>query len=117
MAKQLDFDNFDEDAALEDVSALVGVKTIFGDGWFRGKFANGDVVSVPLEIPRQLIDGIDTEGLDTHGQVVALLTALGLGEDAERLAEQSWIASMVFATKFFETIEKIMKASMGKFSM
>ena len=111
---EFDFDGFDEAAALADSADALGLKFAFGGGVFAGRFRDGEVVSLPLDVPRKIVDGVDLEGLDPFEQVTAILKALDLGDRADKLVEQGLVSSLLFAQKYFTTIEKVMKVSLGE---
>lgn len=112
---EFDFENFDEEQALADAVDSLGVKIAFGNGLFAGKFPSGEVVTVPLDIPRKLFDATDFDGMDPVEQITTLLGAMGLEDKADVVLEQGYIAALVFAEKFFTTIHKVMKVSLGEF--
>ncbi len=110
---EFDFDNFDEDAAIADEAKDI-VRVVFGGGVFAGKFRDGTVVHLPLDIPSRLVEDLDIEGKTAVQQLEALLDAMGLKDRAQKVLDQGVISSVVFAQKFFDAIEKITGAALGK---
>ena len=115
-AIDFDFDNFDEEAALVAAAEDVGVKTAFGGGVFAGKFRDGTVVRIPLEVPKKLVAGLgdEFEQLAPDDQLLELLRAMGLGDRADAVLRQGMIAAVVFASRFFETLTKVTKVALGE---
>lgn len=112
----LDFDGWNEEEALADSAAAIGLRTIYGNGMFHGRFADGRIVSLPLNVPRSLVDGLPESDGDVYVQVRDLLGALGLHDGAAVLEEQGVIASMAFAVAYLGAIEKVTHATLGKFA-
>ena len=110
----IDFDAFDEESALQDSAEAVGVQTAFKNGVFWGKFRDGTFVHMPLDIPRAVVEDLDLTGLDAFDQLSAILDAMELGDQKDKVLAQGLISSLVFAQKFFDTIQKVTKVSLGK---
>lgn len=115
-AIDFDFDNFDEDAAVKSSAAELGVKTAFGNGVFAGKFPDGRIVTVPLQVPKKLVQGLgaEFEELPADDQLVELLRAMGLDSKAEELVEQGLVGAAVFASRFFTALQKVTKVALGE---
>lgn len=111
-----DFDNFDEDKAIDALRDELSVKYIIlsDSKTFVAKFPDGKVVKVPLLFSVQEVEKLSS--LEEQGEVAQLRELLdALCEDektAQLVLEHSFAEVQDFATKYFRVVEKMSGASL-----
>lgn len=111
-----DFDNFDEDKAIDALRDELSVKYIIlsDSKTFVARFPDGKVVKVPLLFSVQEVEKLSS--LEEQGEVAQLRELLdALCEDektAQLVLEHSFAEVQDFATKYFRVIEKMSGASL-----
>lgn len=111
-----DFDNFDEDKAIDALRDELSVKYIIlsDSKTFIAKFPDGKVVKVPLLFSVQEVEKLSS--LEEQGEVAQLRELLDtLCEDEETVRQilaHSFPEVQDFATKYFRVVEKMSGASL-----
>ncbi len=114
----LPFDDWDEAAeelAIQAVAAAADVKCIIVERTLAGRFPDGTIVRAPLDISVADLDAITAEADNPVDQVKVLFERIGDAESAAILESQGLTSAVIFASKFFETFEKVSKAALGKY--
>lgn len=111
-----DFDNFDEDKAIDALRDKLSVKYIIlsDSKTFVARFPDGKVVKVPLLFSVQEVEKLSS--LEEQGAVAQLRELLdALCEDEEtarQILAHSFAEVQDFATKYFRVVEKMSGASL-----
>ena len=93
----IDFDNWDdkkEEAALKEIAAAAKCKYAIGDQHFYGRFPDGTVLSMPLDISLEDVNEISQDDVASADQV-------------ETFISQPTPSMIDMANKYFETFQKI----------
>lgn len=112
---EYDFESWD--AAAEDaaIAALApDVRYIIVDGDFVGRYKDGETIKLSLAVSLDTI--LDIEGSEGGeiAQFKKLIASIGEAADIETLGKHSFTESLALATKYFEVLERVAGASLGK---
>ena len=113
----LPFDSWDEtreEAAIHAAAEAADVKTIIVERTFAGRFPDGQVIRVPLDISVADLDAITAEADNPVDQVKHLFERIGDEQAAEALTKQGLTSAVIFAQRFFEAFQKVAQVALGK---
>ncbi|MDJ1372760.1 hypothetical protein [Gulosibacter molinativorax] len=105
--------DFDEEKVLAEIAENPGVETRFSRDFFAAKFEDGTRVGVPLRLTREIYSDITEKYEDPFDQIEALLIALGLEDELEKIPNDVTIQG-VFVERYFDALTKKQNASLGK---
>lgn len=115
---EFDFENFDEEAGTASSVEALAPKFAWGEGVFGGRFPDGEVIHVrldpPLSVFNDVVELAKKDGIGADEQLHALLVAIGEESKARLILSKGSVGAIAFAQKFFETFQKVTKASLGE---
>lgn len=104
--EEYDFDGWTqeaEDAALKEMN---DVKHVIVEGKFVGRFADGTIVKIPLELALGMIDELQAEFPNPVDQFKHLLRTFMGEESAADLDKRSLIPVAILAEKYFRALQR-----------
>jgi hypothetical protein len=107
-----DFDNWtEEDEAKAILAAVPDVRHIVVERRFIGRFADGDIVEVPLTLSLDDVDELQADYPTPVDQFKAILRTLGGDEAAAKFTAHDLIETAIMAEKYFRTLGKVQQAA------
>ena len=106
----IDFDNWDdkkEEAALKEIAAAAKCKYAIGYQHFYGRFPDGTVLSMPLDISLEDVNEISQDDVASVDQFIRLLEKITGPDQVETFISQPTPSMIDMANKYFETFQKI----------
>ncbi|MDN3309559.1 hypothetical protein QWJ90_01305 [Microbacterium oryzae] len=108
---EYDFDSWSEEDEAKAIEALKpDVRYIIVEESFVGRFPDGAIVKMPLEVSLDDVDAL--EGLPPVDQFKTLLGRIGGDEATAEFTRHSLAETAVMAEKFFRVFSRIAKASL-----
>jgi len=112
-ADEYDFDSWDEEKETAAIAALVpDIKHVIVEKSFVGRFGDGTIVKLPLEISLDDIDRLSAEFANPVDQVKELLTTMGGPEVAREFASHNLAETIAMANRFFNVFSRIAGAAL-----
>lgn len=111
--EEYDFDAWNDEAEAQAILALTpDIRHIIVEKNFIGRFPDGAIVKLPLEISLDDIERLSSDFPNPVDQVKALLDTMG-GEDAVReFSRHNMTDTIVMADRFFSIFSRIAGASL-----
>lgn len=110
-----DFDGWDEAAEESAIANLApDVKHIIVEGDFVGRYSNGDTIRLSLSLPLDTILDLESTDGGEIAQFKKLIASIGNDADIATFGRHGFTDSLALATRYFEVLERIAGASLGK---
>lgn len=110
--EEYDFDSWTEDDEEKALAALApDVKHIIVERSFVGRFRDGTIIKLPLDISLDDIDVLSESHDNPVDQIKALLAQIGGDDAAKEFTRQNMADAIAMATKFFNVFARIAGAT------
>ena len=110
---EYDFDNWNEEAEEAAIAKIVPeVKYIIVERKFVGRFADGDIVEVPLSITLADIDEMQQIATSPVDQFKEILRSVGGDDAVKKFTSHDLAEAAVLAEKYFRTLTRVQMAAL-----
>ncbi|MFF7683161.1 hypothetical protein ACFZA2_10400 [Microbacterium sp. NPDC007973] len=110
--EEYDFDSWTEDDETKALVALApDIKHIIVERSFVGRFRDGTIIKLPLDISLDDIDVLTEKYDNPVDQIKALLTQIGGEDAAKEFTRQNMADAIALAQKFFAIFARIAGAT------
>ena len=106
----IDFDDWtseQEEAALNQLAQAAKCKYAIGDNHFYGKFPDGTIISMPLNLSLDDVNDITEGDVSSVDQFTRLIEKIAGKDDAKKFLAQPTPSMIDMANKYFETFQKL----------
>ena len=106
----IDFDDWtseQEEAALKQLAQAAKCKYAIGDNHFYGKFPDGTIISMPLNLSLDDVNDITEGDVSSVDQFTRLIEKIAGKDDAKKFLAQPTPSMIDMANKYFETFQKL----------
>lgn len=111
-AEEYDFDSWTEEDEENALAALAPeIKHIIVERSFVGRFRDGTIIKLPLDISLDDIDVLSENHDNPVDQIKALLTKIGGDDAAKQFTRQNMADAIAMASKFFAVFARIAGAT------
>lgn len=110
---EADFDNWTPKDEEQAIAALAPeVKHIIVEKTFVGRFEDGVIVQLPLNISLNDLDELSESTENPVEQVKSMLLKLGGEEAAKQFADHNFTETLAMTTRFFDVFQRVAGAKL-----